>query len=300
MKPALPSLVILALALFFSCKTDRSDMGQISVSASDKSKGTTSIKPPPAKNEIFYGLLTPVEMCSIFNRLNVPYNEGILNPVMNKDHYLSSAKIAVNAGIYCVDLGYLKSFGSDQQLLNYLLVVRDICLKLGLPESDVTDPFNRLEKDLADRDTIMAVMNRAFTRIENHLKEERRGGSGGLIVMGGWVEAMYIASQLLYNPAIPDPEVVERIASQKYTLASLISFMKNYYEDPVDLYYIRKLKYLYNYFDSFEIFYKKGDLEIDTAKKVLLSSVAEINVTVGTLNRITEYVKKLRTEMVTP
>ena len=32
------------------------------------------------------------------------------------------------------------------------------------------------------------------------------------MVMGGWVEAMYIATQLIYNPEKPDPEVVQKIA----------------------------------------------------------------------------------------
>ena len=60
--------------------------------------------------------------------------------------------------------------------------------------------------------------------------------------MGGWVEAMFIATQLVYNPENPDPEVVQKIAEQKYTLTSLLSFMKNYYDDPVVVYYTKKIK----------------------------------------------------------
>jgi len=120
------------------------------------------------------------------------------------------------------------------------------------------------------------------------------------MVMGGWVEAMYIATQLVYDPENPDPEVVQKIAEQKYTLTSLLSFLKNYYDDPVVVYYSKKLKYLNNYFETFEIFFKKGDLEIDTSKQVFRTTGSEMNVTVETLNKIRDYVSKLRTEMVTP
>jgi hypothetical protein len=120
------------------------------------------------------------------------------------------------------------------------------------------------------------------------------------MVMGGWVEAMFISTQLVYNPQKPDPEVIQKIAEQKYTLTTLLSFLKNYYDDPVVVYYSKKLKYLKNYFDSFDIYFKKGDLEIDTAKQVFRSTGSKMTVTVETLNKIRDYVNKLRTEMVTP
>jgi hypothetical protein len=136
--------------------------------------------------------------------------------------------------------------------------------------------------------------------MENHLQAGGRESTAGLMVMGGWVEAMFIATQLVYDPAKPDPEVVQKIAEQKYTLTTLLSFMKNYYDDPVVVYYTKKLKFLKNYFDTFDIYFKKGDLEIDRSKQVFRSSGSEMTVTVETLNKIRDYVSKLRTEMVTP
>jgi hypothetical protein len=76
--------------------------------------------------------------------------------------------------------------------------------------------------------------------------------------------------------------------------------MKNYYDDPVVVYYTKKLKYLKNYFDSFDIYFKKGDLEIDTTRQILRASGSRMNVTIETLNKIRDYTAALRTEMVTP
>ena len=118
--------------------------------------------------------------------------------------------------------------------------------------------------------------------------------------MGGWIEALYITSQLLFNPESPDKEVVEKIAQQKYTLTSLIGFMRNYYDDPVVVYYTKKLIFLRRYYDTFDIYFKKGDLEIDTTRKVLRSSGSDINVTIEILTQIRDYLNRLRTEIVTP
>ena len=261
---------------------------------------TSSAVTPVPKRETYYGLLTPVEICVIFNRLGVPYNKAALNPTSNSDLYLSSAKAAVNTGIYGVDFGYLKMFGLGQEVINYMVTIREMSNKLGIPDQLMTGPLKQIESDIADPDTVTSLMEKAYTDLENHLRQNGRESTAGLMVMGGWVEALYIATQLAYDPEKPDPEVVQKIAEQKYTLTSLLSFMKNYYDDPIVVYFTKKLKFLNNYFDTFDIYFKKDDLEIDTLKQVLRSSGSEMTVTVETLNKIRDYVTKLRTEMVTP
>jgi len=293
-------LVIFIFLINTSCKHHPITMEPFEPSFSTYKTDSAGIKTTAAKNEIFYGVLTPVEICQIFNRLGVSYSKEILNPSSNKDLYLSISKASINTGIYGVDMGYLKMFGAGQEMIEYMMTIRSMSNKLGVPDSYFTDPIKNLESDMSDPDTIMALMNNAFFKIEDHLREGGRESTAGLMVMGGWVEALYIATWLVYNPEKPDPQVVQKIAEQKYTLNSLLSFLKNYYDDPVVVYYTKKLKYLKNYFDSFDIYFRKGDLEIDTAKQVFRSSGSEMTVNVQTLNEIRDYVSKLRTELVTP
>jgi len=300
MKRPLYFLIMLLIPLTFSCKPGRKvKVSFVPVFSTYKSDSTEANALIP-KNEIFYGILTPVEICTIFNRLGVPYNKATLNPISNRDQYLSSSKASINTGIYGVDFGYLKVFGIGQEMIDYMVTIREMSNKLGIPDKYLTEPIKRVQSDISEPDTILFLMNDAFTKMEAHLREGGRESTAGLMVMGGWVEAMFIATQLVYDPSKPDPEVIQRIAQQKYTLTSLLSFMKNYYDDPVVVYYSKKLKYLKNYFDSFDIYFKKGDLEIDTAKQVFRSTGSKMTVTVETLNKIRDYVDKLRTEMVTP
>ena len=300
MKSLFSYLVIFLLLFIYSCKHELKDKDTFEPVFSTYKTDSAGTLAPVEKDEIFYGLLTPVEICAIFNRLGVPYNNATLNPTSNRDQYLSSSKASINTGIYGVDFGYLKMFGIGQEMINYMVTIRDMSNKLGIPDNFLTEPIKRIQADMSEPDTIMSLMNDAFTKMEDHLRAGGRESTAGLMVMGGWVEAMFIATQLVYNPAKPDPEVVEKIAEQKYTLTTLLSFMKNYYDDPVVVYYTKKLKFLKNYFDTFDIYFKKGDLEIDRSKQVFRSSGSEMTVTVETLNKIRDYVSKLRTEMVTP
>jgi hypothetical protein len=300
MKHISSCLIIFLLLSTSGCKRTQQEKDAFKPIFSTYKTDSTGAKVPVEKNEIFYGLLTPIEICAIFNRLGIPYNSATLNPTSNGDMYLSSSKAAINTGIYGVDFGYIKMFGIGQQMINYIVTIRNMSNKLGIPDSFLTGPLQRIQTDMSDPDTVISLMNSAYIKMEDHLRAGGRESTAGLMVMGGWIEALYIATQLVYDPAKPDPEVVQKIAEQKYTLTTLLSFMKNYYDDPVVVFYTKKLKYLKNYFDTFDIYFKKGDLEIDTTKKVFRSSGSEMNITVETLNKIRDYVKKLRTEIVTP
>lgn len=293
-------LIMLLLLMNLSCKNNPAAKTHYEPVFSTYRSDSSSSGTPDTRKEIYYGLLTPVEVCEVFNRLGVVYSEGILNPVSNCDMYMTLSKASLNLGIYGADLGYLKLFGIGQQIIGYALDIQSLSSKLGIPDSYIMDPIKRIESDISDPDSVIRIMNTAYHKIEDHLREGGRESTAGLMVMAGWIEAMYIATQLTYNPDKPDPQVVEKIAEQKYTLSSLLSFMKNYYDDPIVVYYTKKLKFLNNYFDTFEIYFRKGDLEIDTIKQVLRSTGSEMTVTVKTLNDIRDYIKKLRTEIVTP
>jgi hypothetical protein len=300
MKRSFSFSIILLLFFSLSCRNGAKEKESFVPVFSTYNSDSTNNSNLPPKDEIFYGILTPVEICTIFNRLGIPHNNEILNPISNKDQYLSSSKASINTGVYGVDFGYIKLFGVGQEMIDYMVTIRDMSNKLGVPDKYLIEPLKRINNDIAESDTILSLMDNAFIKIEAHLREGGRESTAGLMVMGGWVEAMYIATQLVYNPEKPDPEVIQKIAEQKYTLTTLLSFLKNYYDDPVVVYYSKKLKYLKNYFDTFDIYFKKGDLEIDINKQVFRSTGSEMNVTLETLNKIRSYIGKLRTEMVTP
>ena len=247
--------------------------------------------------EIYYGLLTPVEVCNIFERLGIRYNDTIILASENRDLYMSSYKAAMNLGVYGVDMGYMKLFGVNRQTVGYFSTIRTLSDRLNMPDTFLSDAIRSFDADIGNADSLTTLMNDAYSKIDEHLRREGSEGTLGLMLMGGWIEAMYLATQLAYDPANPDPQVVGKLAEQKYSLISLLSFMKNYYDDPMVVFYTKKLKYLNRWFDTFEIYYQPGDVSVDTLRQVITTTGAEMTVTVGTLNEIRDYVAKLRAEI---
>lgn len=292
-------LVLFLSSIIVSCNNEP-EKKIITPSYSTYSRDTTDVGQAPVRKEILYGLLTPTEITAMFGRLGIQYNQSILNPTDNRSLYTSSAKASINLGIYGVDFGYIKMFGISQKMLDYVLTIKDMSNKLGIPDELLMAPLKKMENDMSDPDSVMTLMNKSYNDIENHLRKDGRESTAGLMLMGGWVEALYITSRLLYDPANPDKEVIEKIAQQKYTLISLLGFMRNYYDDPIVVYYTKKLIFLKRYFDTFDIYFKIGDLKIDTSRKVLEASGCDMTISQETLSNIRNYVAKLREEMVKP
>lgn len=247
--------------------------------------------------EIYYGLLTPVEVCNIFDRLGLSFNDTIISPSDNCNLYMSSYKAAMNLGVYGVDMGYMKLFGINKQTVSYFNTIKTLSERLNMPVNFLADAVKDVDRTMNNADSLTSLMSDAYKKIDDHLRAEGSQGTLGLMMMGGWIESMYIATQLAYDPANPDPQVVIKIAEQKYSLLSLLSFMKNYYDDPMVVFYTKKLKYLNRWFDTFDIYYREGDVKIDTVRQVITTTGSEMTVTIETLNEIRNYIAGLRTEI---
>jgi len=299
MRQIFPVVVTLCALMIFatSCKkTEKSTRIPVPVFSTylpDTPEDTTKMR------EIYYGLLTPVEVCNIFERLGLSFNDTIILAHENQDLYMSSYKAAMNLGVYGVDMGYMKLFGVNRQTVSYFNTIKVLSERLNMPDTFLADAIRSVDAEINNADTLTRLMNDAYQKIDEHLRQEGSEGTLGLMLMGGWIEAMYLATQLAYDPKNPDPQVVGKIAEQKYSLISLLSFMKNYYDDPMVVFYTKKLKFLNRWFDTFEIYYHPGDVRIDTVRQVIKTTGTEMTITIETLNEIRDYIAKLRAEITT-
>jgi hypothetical protein len=88
-----------------------------------------------------------------------------------------------------------------------------------------------MEKNRGDRDALLDVISETYWNVDAYLKENGRDNISALMIAGGWVEGLYIATQVsLTNDS---PELRQRIAEQKLSLGDLIALIDGYQvEDP--------------------------------------------------------------------
>lgn len=293
----MPSRFLLLLIVFiaFSCGTKQPKMESLSDEDMDSLQETYDEL--MAAKTIFYDIYSPVEASRVFQEIGAVFDISILNPVSNADGYVTSQMRAINLGVYGADLSFCRMFGQTQESINYLSAIYTLSEQLGIPAELISDNKRKLEKHISNPDSLFDIASRIYVSADKHLKEADRASAAALILTGGWVEAMYIATWF-YNPEKPDQGLIDQIALQKYSLNRLVTHLGNLHEEPEVAKYLLMLRQLKNVYDRFEIYYEMNDVKIDTLKKEIQTSGTTTNIQPADLDEIKHIVQVIRSQIV--
>lgn len=246
---------------------------------------------------IFYNMFLPCEMSYIFEKTGVKYNPLLINSKENLEHYTTTNKKAINLGIYGVDLGYLRLNDQNQEIKEYSVIISKISNEMGIPTEYVTDAMDYLKQDNSNADSLYQMTCELFEITDSYLNKNERQNISALVILGGWVEALYIATNI--NGDQISKEMMLRIAKQKYSLNSLISLLTIYQDNYVITNYLIMLNSLQKVYDEIDIYYKDSNVStIDTSKKIISTDNAEIIITPDQYTRISDIIEKIRNHMI--
>lgn len=201
---------------------------------------------------IFYNMYLSVEMSSLFKSIGAIYNNDLLNSPDKVEKYNTSTDKAMNLGVYAVDLSYCKYFEQFDQASHYLKNMQKLATEMGIPDDQFLISVKRIETNLTNKDSLVKIANEVYVTTDKYLKDNERESSAALIILGGWTEALYIATNLDKNE-VNDYELISRIAEQKYSLVNLINLLKKYENDKLVSSYLTKLIDLQVSFTKFKI-----------------------------------------------
>jgi hypothetical protein len=287
------------MACFYSCKQDQGKSGKAKEEAD--TAGVNSKRYEQVINEkkaIFYGIYTPVEMSKLFEQYHIEYVPEILNPLDNADRYSSSAQLALNIGSYGVDLSYIRMFSKPQESIKYYMAVSRLSKELGLPEEYIRSPMLEYEKNLNNPEKLVEIATTTYIATEDYLRQNDRAYVAGLILVGGWVEALYIATHGILNEQNPESEIIQRIAAQKYSLNKLIALLETYAYEPSVSYYLHMMNVLKKYFDQFGMYYEEGQVELDTANDMIYAEKSYIDIPPNIIGEIKRVIAGIRAEVI--
>jgi hypothetical protein len=175
---------------------------------------------------IFYNVPSPMETAALLKKAGAQYNAKILNDVKNVDRYTSASKQALNLGVYGADLSYASVFNQTQESMFYTSCSKKLADKLGVIHAFNDSTLEAMEKSMNDRDALLDIISETYWSMDAYLKENERENISALMIAGGWIEGLYIATQVsLTNDA---PELRQRIAEQKLSLGDLIGLIGSY------------------------------------------------------------------------
>ena len=291
-------IVIFLLPLvFYSCNNSKNSSNDANVD-SDSANNIGFQDHAQKVKKIFYNIPSPIEMSSLMQRAGADYDPSILNRIESAERYNTNSKMALNLGVYGANLSYTRMSDQIQESVNYLSVIRKLSEGLGIPQQPGTFAVSRIEQNIENRDSLLYIITDIYASADIYLKESNRGSTAALIILGGWVEALYIATNIVdYND--PSKEIMERIAEQKYSLNNLIELLKVYENDEIIALYMPLLEKLNATFDKIEIITTKAEIITDSVKKVTsISNQNKINVAIENIKELKTIVTELRKELI--
>jgi len=169
--------------------------------------------------KIFYSLPSPLETAMLLKTAGVSYNEGVLNGLDNVDKYSTNRSKALNLGIYTTDLSFACLFDQAQTSLKYMDATKQLATEMGISDAIDEETMKRLEENLNQRDVVMDIISETFLNSSSYLKENDQQDVAALVLVGGWIEGLYIGTQMVGESPVEDNKLVDRIAEQKLSFS---------------------------------------------------------------------------------
>lgn len=175
------------------CNRQQATIEGITIDLADLAIDTTFVN---MAHEVFYALPTPIEMSMLIKSSGIEYQSALLNDPAIASKYLTNKKMALNFGVYAADLTYAGLFEQSQTVLRYKKAILQLTDGLGLRSAIDPNTMQRLEANINNKEVVMQIISNTYSSCTASLNESDRYVLTLAILVGGWVEGMYIATSM--------------------------------------------------------------------------------------------------------
>lgn len=148
--------------------------------------------------DVVYNIPSPSEIPYLLEATGAEFNQTLINDRKKADQYASrSDKAALNLGVYAADIGYLSSYDKTQEAIDYLNACKGLADNLGVIGSFDVEVLKQFESNIANKDSLAALLNRTVQKTDTYLKDDSRNKLAALMVTGSFVEGLYISTGLI-------------------------------------------------------------------------------------------------------
>ncbi len=246
--------------------------------------------------KIFYSLPSPLETAMLIKSAGATYNETLLNPVSNTNKYNTNLEMALNLGIYSTDLSYASLFDQTQATLNYINAAKEMADGLEILDAINEQTIQRLEENINNRDIIIDIISETLLNSSSFLEDRGLQSTASLILVGGWVEGLYIATSLITETDnLASDKLVERIVDQKLTLDIVLNLLENNRESVEVQTVIKDVEALQSIYNKITIEQSEiSAVEDPNSNITTLKSESRIIITPEIFNELSEKVGEIR------
>ncbi len=183
--------------------------------------------------KIFYTLPSPLESAMLIKSAGAIFDDAILNPTENVRNYITNRSRALNLGIYTCDLSFASLYDQTQLIIDYMSAAKSMADGLGILDAVADEDITKLEENIHDTETIMDIVSQTYLNSNSYLEDNGQPAIAAIVLTGGWIEGLYIGTQLIDMKNFENNELVVRIIDQKLSVDILLNLLESNSGHPV-------------------------------------------------------------------
>ena len=252
-------------------------------------------EPKPDDNKLVIAerrLPTPREFFDVIREIGGKYRGELLAPLDVAEKLNDNKSRALLFGVYSADLAYISSFEFGTNALSYLDKLDNLANQMDLGGIFDKELRARIMKNDGNMDSLFAISDVAYIKSVEYLQMDRMEDVLGIMLAGGWIESMYIATSTA-GPYQDGKPVFEQLKGQYVVLETIIDFLTPYADDA----YVKEL--LLTLYDILDIYFSAGVTEQAATTeeidgKTVLGGGNEIIMNAEVYGKIVEKIKQVR------
>jgi hypothetical protein len=170
---------------------------------------------------------SPTALGKKFKGAGISFVSGVLNPAGKS--YGTKGQQAIALGAYGADLGFSCAFNQNQEANNYLMSIGKLSNELGVGSAFDMEFSKSLIESLGKADTQDVMIDKAFQKAERHMRSNERMQYAGLMAIGGWIEGLYAACEMVYPKK--DEPATKPVYKEIWNYVTAYKYVKNLLEE---------------------------------------------------------------------
>jgi len=229
--------------------------------------------------QIIDAIPPPLEIMGMINSTGASYSRELLSNPDNLYKYNSNYLKSINLGIYAADIGYISIYNNTQDAITYLSAIQELAEELSIGHFFNFRTMSELAAKRDNLDSLLHLSTLGFENMNEYLKQQNRGKVSMLILLGSWIEGLYLSTTLYQEN--PSDALKERIGEQKIMLDNVNLLFEYYQKDEELVNLARDFRRLKEIYDEIEIIYKQAKpvmQEKDGVYTIHTSTTTEVDI----------------------
>ncbi|HOU01592.1 MAG TPA: hypothetical protein PK719_02095 [Bacteroidales bacterium] len=249
--------------------------------------------------KVFQALPSPLESAMLIKSAGAGFDQKLLNPVSNVNNYVTNKSMALNLGIYTCDLSFASLYEQTQLLIDYMEAAKKMADGLGILRAIDQEDIDELEENINNSEVIMRIVSETFMNSNSYLEENGQPATAAMVLVGGWIEGLYISTKLVDMKTFDGNKLIGRIIDQKLSIDILLNLLSGSKGNPAVDELMIEVSKLKKVFDKIKINTSPVRPEYDEASRTtVLKSEVNTDMTPEIFRELASVASEIRNSFV--